>query len=87
MHTYIVTCKMPNGSVVERRVKARDHVAAQRKLRGEGLTDIVIVDRETRADRQMDRTTKGVIFSLVIGIIAAVIAIWWFRHAFARFFN
>jgi len=87
MNTYIVTCRLPEGGVVERRVKARDHRAAQQSLAAAGMTDIVVVDRETRADRHMNRTLKGVIFSVIIGMAAAGIGIWWFWKTFERFFR
>lgn len=87
MNTYIVTCKLPDGEVIERRVKASDHKAAQQRLIDEGMTEIVIVDRETRADHPMSRSVKGVIFAFIIGVIAAGIGIYWFRQAFDRFFK
>jgi len=87
MNTYIVTCRQPDGNVVERRVKARDHRAAQVQLAAEGMTDVVVVDRETRADRHVNRTVKGVVFALVVGLVAAGIGLWWFWRTFERFFQ
>ena len=60
MNTYIVTCRQPNGEVVEQRVKARNHHEAQRMFEEAGMGEVVILDRETRADHVVNRRVRGI---------------------------
>ncbi len=78
MHTYIVTYRQPDGKVVEERIKARDHLEAQRRLQEAGMDYVVVIDRETRADRVVNRRVRGVVWSIIIALPIAAFAIWRF---------
>ncbi len=87
MHTYIVTYRQPDGKVVEERVKARDHREAQRKLRAVGMDNVVVIDRETRADRVVDRRKRGIVWALVIALPVAAFVIWRFMKLVDKWSN
>lgn len=87
MNTYIVTCRQPNGETVEQRVKARNHQEAQRMLEEAGMGEIVILDRETRADRVVDRRLRGIIWAIIIALPIAVFAAWKFLEYVNRWAN
>ncbi len=72
---------------MEERVKARDHREAQRKLRAAGMDDVVVIDRETRADRVVDRRKRGIIWALVIALPVAAFAIWRFMKFVDKWSN
>ena len=45
---------------MEQRVKARNHHEAQRMLEEAGMGEVVILDRETRADHVVNRRVRGI---------------------------
>ena len=46
---------------MEQRVKARNHHEAQRMLEEAGMGEVVILDRETRADHVANRRVRGIV--------------------------
>ena len=87
MNTSIVTCRQPNGEVVEQRVKARNHHEAQRMLEEAGRGEVVILDRETRADHVVNRRVRGIVWAIVIALPIAAFAAWKFLEYVNQWVN
>lgn len=87
MNTSIVTCRQPNGEVVEQRVKARNHHEAQRMFEEAGMGEVVILDRETRADHVVNRRVRGIVWAIVIALLIAAFAAWKFLEYVNQWVN
>jgi len=84
MRNYIVSCTTSDGSLQSRHVEARNHLAAVKKVKSEGLI-VLSVDRDDgetrpRSHKRLKRLFISIIVCLIIATICVAVA--WFRARF-----
>ena len=85
--TYVVTCRMPDGSVREKYYRAKRHQIAEQLALDEGAEAILSVERADAEDRLGKRKTiskfwRRFMLPLILGSLAAVggVAFFWYRR-------
>jgi len=85
MREYYVTYKDPDGSLMERRVEARNHVAATQPLVNAGceIVDVRRVDDEDAdTGRRVGSPAKSVAIAVFLALLVSVggvVLFWWRR--------
>jgi len=85
--SYFVVYRDRDGEVVETHVRARNHEAAVESLRGEGLEQVLSVQRaededEDPYDRGTGRAVRGHLLPILVVMLgaAAAVAYFWFKY-------
>lgn len=85
--TYVVTCRMPDGSVHEKYYRAKRHQTAEQLALDEGAEAILSVERADAEDRLGKRKTiskfwRRFMLPLILGSLTAVggVAFFWYRR-------
>ena len=86
MRNYIVTYKTEKNEIIERRIEARNHIAAGNSVARELSCEIIDVRRDDDEDedhgRRVGGPVKTAMTALVIGLLLAGVGVlvFWFKR-------
>lgn len=83
MKSYIVTYKTQNGDLKERRIEARNHLAAAKAMKSDGCEVVTVVrdddgGQSYRLRKRVIRVIKSLIFCIIVASVC--VAFFWWRY-------